>query len=62
MIIDPLVLEQIRLSQLKSWEENKGTFPKMAPTQDSLAQSAVRRQLRSLGARLFKIKGKHENR
>jgi hypothetical protein len=61
MPIDPVRLEQIRLSQLASWEANKGTIP-LAPKQDSLAHSAVRRQLRSLGARLLQIRKKHENR
>ncbi len=53
MVIDPKTLEKIRLSQLKSWEENKGVFPMYAPKPNSVAQSAGRRHLRSLGARLF---------
>lgn len=58
MPIDPDRLEQIRLAQLESWEKNKGTIPLPSPKEDSLAQPAVRSQLRSLSARLFKFKGK----
>jgi len=57
MAISPETLEVITQNQLRSWEQNKGTFPLHKSTTNSLAQSAGSCQQRSFGSRLFFFKG-----
>ena len=57
MAISPETLEVITQNQLRSWEQNKGTFPLIKSPPNSLAQSAGSCQQRSFRSRLLFFKG-----